>query len=70
MSRRVAVATALVVLTLLVGSRWVTNRSAVLANQRSTIAASPPAARPTTTAPSPSAPASDTPPDVVVAPKP
>ncbi|GAA1885445.1 polysaccharide deacetylase family protein [Asanoa iriomotensis] len=41
MTRRVAVAAALVVLTLLVGSRWVTNRSAVLANQRSTVPAGP-----------------------------
>ncbi|GIF74739.1 polysaccharide deacetylase family protein [Asanoa siamensis] len=41
MTRRVAVAAALVVLTLLVGSRWVTNRSAVLANQRSTVPTAP-----------------------------
>jgi peptidoglycan/xylan/chitin deacetylase (PgdA/CDA1 family) len=41
MTRRVAVAAALVVLTLLVGSRWVTNRSAVLANERATVPAGP-----------------------------
>ncbi|HTF11467.1 MAG TPA: polysaccharide deacetylase family protein [Asanoa sp.] len=67
MSRRVAVAAALVVLTLLVGSRWVTNRSAVLANQRSTVAASPSAVR--APAPAPSVEPTE-PTDVVAAPKP
>ncbi|GIF69649.1 hypothetical protein Ais01nite_76840 [Asanoa ishikariensis] len=66
MTRRLAVATALVVLTLLVGSRWVTNRSAVLANQRTTVPASPTSPK---ASPPPSAEPS-APPTQVAAPKP
>ena len=70
MSRRVAVAAALVVLTLLVGSRWTTNRSAVLANERATVPASPSVAAPPTVPAEPSPTVGPTAPPEVVAPKP
>ncbi|MDG4821897.1 polysaccharide deacetylase family protein [Asanoa sp. WMMD1127] len=67
MTRRVAVAAALVVLTLLVGSRWVTNRSAVLANER--VPSSPrPSVAPVVPPPTPSP--STSPSKQVAAPKP
>ncbi|MEV0717406.1 polysaccharide deacetylase family protein [Asanoa sp. NPDC050611] len=70
MTRRVAVAAALVVLTLLVGSRWVTNRSTVLANERSTVPAGTPRPTPTATPPPPEDVAPTAPPTRAAAPKP
>jgi len=66
MTRRVAVAAALVVLTLLVGSRWVSNRSAVLANERAVVPTAPTSRPPP---PSPSVGPTATP-TQVAAPKP